>query len=57
MSRKDELRLIKFILEQMEDLKDHPGRERYCVGFDASFENLKKIYTELTGKEWQGPGV
>lgn len=54
MSRKTELRLIRFLLKRMDDLKDDPGRDQYCAGFDAAYRDRKKRYFELSGSEWDG---
>jgi len=50
--RMTELDFVKFLLNQMEPLKDHPDRDKYCYNFDTAYEERKQWYKKLTGKEW-----
>ena len=46
--------LLRFLLGSMDEVKDHPDRERYCTDFDKTYKWRKERYKELTGKEWTG---
>ena len=54
--KQSELNLVKFLLEQMEPLKYHPDRDKYCHNFDKAYEERKSWYKVLTGKEWREGG-
>ncbi len=53
MNEWTELDFVKYLIEQMEELKDDPDREKYCVGFDVVYENRKQKYFGLTGSKWE----
>lgn len=48
-----ELDLVKYLLNQMEPLKNHPNRDKYCYNFDDVYDARKQWYKNMTGKEWQ----
>ena len=52
MSREAEVHLVGWLIETMIPMIDDPERERFCVNFDAEYIRLKKVYKDLTGKEW-----
>lgn len=52
MKKWTKLNLVKDLIEQMEDLKDDPDREKFCVDFDAAHKRYKQRYFELTGNKW-----
>jgi hypothetical protein len=48
-----ELDLVKYLLNQMEPLKYHPNRDKYCYNFDDVYDARKQWYKNMTGKEWR----
>ena len=47
-----EFRFVKWLLKEMEYIKDHPDRNKFCVDFDNVYERRKRLYKDYTGKEW-----
>jgi hypothetical protein len=54
MSKQTEINIMTYLLKNMDELKDDPDREKFCVNFDKSYERNKEYYKQLTGKEWEG---
>ncbi len=52
MSKLTELNLIVFILGFMDQCKDSPDREKFCVNFDEAYTREKARYKELTSEDW-----
>lgn len=34
--------IMEDLLKEMEEMKDHPNREQFCVNFDGQYKKLKE---------------
>ncbi len=52
MSKQAEIKFMAFLLGHMDQCKDSPDREKFCVNFDEAYAREKARYKELTSEDW-----